>query len=66
MRLNIEMKCTGRTFEEIHESLTSKWSEFIQDTSAAIPFDSEIFISQPDDDPDSEFYLATLIARAKA
>jgi len=66
VRLHIEMKCTGRTFEEIQESLTSKWCEFIQDQSATIPLDSEVFVSQPEDDPDSAFYVAKLIARVKA
>jgi len=65
MRLNVQMQTTGRTLEELTESLHTKWRNFVDDQVASLPIDSEIYVHQPDENPDTEFYTATFTARVK-
>lgn len=66
MRLNIQIQTTGRTLEELTESLHAKWCNFVDDQAASLPIDSEIYVHQPGENPDTEFYTATFTARVKA
>jgi hypothetical protein len=65
MRLNVQMQTTGRTLEELTESLRAKWCNFVDDQTVPLPIDSEIYVHQPDENPDTEFYTATFTARVK-
>jgi hypothetical protein len=65
MRLNVQMQTTGRTLQELTDSLTSKWCNFVDDQTAPLPVDSEIYVHQPGENPDTEFYTATFTARVK-
>lgn len=66
MRLNVEISATGRTLDELTESLHTKWCEFVGDYAAVLPNDSEVFVTQLGEDPDTELYKARFIARTKA
>jgi hypothetical protein len=59
------MQTTGRTLEELTESLRAKWRNFVDDQVASLPIDSEIYVHQPSENPDTEFYTATFTARVK-
>lgn len=65
MRLNVQMQTTGRTLEELMEALHTKWCNFTDDPAAFLPTDSEIYVHQPGENPDTEFYTATFTARVK-
>ncbi len=65
VRLNVQMQATGRTLDELTESLHTKWCNFVEDQTAFLPVDSEIYVHQPGENPDTEFYTAMFTARVK-